>query len=666
MANSVSADNIVNNVRGLQGFGSRYEYNPAQDSAAKWIIKELNWWGIPAVSQPYTISFGSFLDFAIVDENSMCMAAGACILRSGDGGRSWSVRSIQGTVNASTSIYAVDFPSPQIGWAVGTYGFIVKSLDGGYSWTTQVAAASYQFYDVKFIDQNRGLIVGANGTILRTSDGGVTWAPVNSGTQNSLWQIKVLDSMNVWTVGSYGTILHSSDGGQTWATQLSGTSSGLMAVEFINARHGWAVGSGSQILRTSNGGATWVLVKPKLERKDYSTSYFGVCFADSSHGWITDYTGGVLRTTDGGEHWQRTNPLNRYGWCPLRRITLLPNNYLVSCGSGKIVLSSDGGATWTSATWNLPSGWYHPTSNVVIRIPGTVTPENECVLVAHYDCASAGPGADDNASGTSAVMEAARILKDYKFESTISLVAVSAEELGMKGSEEYVALARNERRNIIGVVNADMIGFPIRNDTSRLVVLSYVSRNRLIDSVMTFNQRYGIGARMEAFLDSTGASDYSPFAMAGYDAVQLIEGTPQEIWGGLNPYYHTAHDSLNKLHPGYMRRAAQLMVATAAELARPIAKNTGSGIPASFRLEQNYPNPFNSGTVLKLKIPQSSHVILKIYDVLGREVTTLFEGDLDAGPYSFYWKPGNVSSGLYIYHMQAGTFVGSKKMILLK
>jgi hypothetical protein len=236
----------------------------------------------------------------------------------------------------------------------------------------------------------------------------------------------------------------------------------------------------------------------------------------------------------------------------------------------------------------------------------------------------------------------------------------------MKGSEEYVARAKTEGRNIIGVVNADMIGFPIRNDTSRLVALSYVARNRLIDSVMAFNQRYGIGARMEALLDSTGASDYSPFAMAGYDAVQLIEGTVSEIWGGLNPYYHTAHDSLNKLHPGYMRRAAQLMVATAAELAKPTAKNTASGIPTNFTLEQNYPNPFNSGTVLKLKIPQSSHLSLKIFDVLGREITSLFEGDVDAGAYSFYWKPGNVSSGLYIYQAQAGSFVSSKKMILLK
>ncbi len=666
MVNSVSADNIVNNVRSLQGFGSRYEYNGAQDSAAEWMVRDLNWWGIPAVFQPYSISHVGFLDFAVVDSNTACVVTSGTVMRSADGGRSWTVRSIQGSFNPSSYIYAVDFPSPQFGWVVGTSGFIAKSSDSGLNWTTQVTSASYNFYDVKFIDRNRGLLVGANGTILRTSDGGVAWTSIASGTQSTLWQIKVLDSVNVWTVGANGTILHSSDGGQTWTAQVSGTSIMLVGVEFINSKLGWAVGYGSQFLRTSDGGVTWKFVNPKFDGKDFSPNYLSVCFADSSRGWITDYTGGVLRTSDGGGSWQRTNPLNRYGWCSLRRIALLPNNNLVAGGYGKLVLSPDGGVTWTSATTTTSSGWFHPTGNVVISLPGSVTPAKECVLVAHYDCASAGPGADDNASGTSAVMEAARILKDYKFESTISLVAVSAEELGMKGSEEYVARAKTEGRNIIGVVNADMIGFPIRNDTSRLVVLSFVARNRLIDSIMAYNQRYSVGAKIEAYLDSTGASDYGPFAMAGYDAVQLIEGTVSEIWGGLNPHYHKASDSLKYLHAGLMRRATQLMVATAGELAKPITKNFGSGIPVSYVLEQNYPNPFNSGTMVRLKIPQSSHLSVKIFDILGREITTLYEGDLDAGAYSFHWQPDNASSGIYIYQVQAGSFINSKKMILLK
>ena len=669
MVNSVSAESIVNNVRSLQAFGSRYEYNSAQDSAASWIVRELEWWGIPVVSQPYSLSRGIFNDFAIVDQNTICLAATSLILRSSDGGWTWSARPISGAYNPSSYLYAVDFPSPQNGWAVGTYGAILKSSDSGLSWTTQNASASYHFYDVKFLDRNRGLIVGTNGTVLRTSDGGVTWMPVPSGTKNSLSQIKALDSVNLWIVGSNGTILHSTDGGQTWTNQTCGTSSSVLGIEFVDSRLGWAVGAGPWLSRTSNGGASWSVVKPVLDSKDFASSYLSVCFADSSRGWVTDNTGGVLRTTDGGGHWQRTVPLERYGWSSLRRITLLPNNVLVSCGNGKIVRSSDGGSMWVSLTSSLPSGWFHPSRNVVITIPGTVTPDKECVLVAHYDCAYAGTGADDNASGTSALMEAAKILKDYKFESTISLVAVSAEELGMKGSEEYVARARAEGRNIVGVVNADMIGFPLKQDTTRLVVISYVTTNRLADSVIAYNRRYGIGATLESRLDSTGASDHGPFAMAGYDAVQLIEGTPQEIWGGFNPYYHTAHDSLDKLHPGMMRRAAQLMVAAAAELAKPVARladASASGSGATFVLEQNFPNPFNSQTIMRFKIPQAAYVTLKVFDLLGREVATIFRGNLEAGPYGFNWTAGSASTGLYIYQVQAGPFVSSKKMILLK
>ena len=669
MVNSVSVDNIVNNVRGLQSFGSRYEYNSAQDSAAAWIMRQYGWEGIPAASQEYSIGLSTFRDIAVIDVNTACIAAGSAILRTSDGGKTWTSQSILGSFNSPTYIYSVDFPTPQIGWLVGTSGFIAKSVDGGLNWTTQVLASSYSFYDVKFVDKNHGLIAGADGVILRTSDGGVSWSPVNSGTQNALYQIDVLEAANVWAAGSNGTMLHSLNGGETWSTQNTGVSYALDGVDFINPRLGWAVGSGHQFLRTNDGGTTWTLVSPGVEAKDIAASYTGIYFADSLRGWITDNTGGVLRTNDAGNHWQKTNPLNRYGWCTLWPITMLKDNRLISCGQGRIVISSDGGITWTNSASSLPAWMFHQSENIVVTIPGTITPEKECVLVAHYDCAWEGTGADDNASGTSAVMEAARILKYYKFESTITLLAVSAEEIGLKGSEEYVARAKNNGRNIIGVLNADMIGFPIRNDTSRLVVLSYVSPNHLADSVMSYNNRYGIGLIMGSYLDSTGASDYSPFAMAGYDAVQLIEGSVQDIWGGLNPYYHTAHDSLSKLHPGLMRRGAQLMVATAAELAKPAAPLTsveGSTPPSSFVLEQNFPNPFNGQTILTFRIPRAVFATLKVFDVLGREVTSVFSGELEPGVYSFCWNANNVSSGLYVYQLQAGSFISSRKMILLK
>jgi len=88
-------------------------------------------------------------------------------------------------------------------------------------------------------------------------------------------------------------------------------------------------------------------------------------------------------------------------------------------------------------------------------------------------------------------------------------------------------------------------------------------------------------------------------------------------------------------------------------------------------LFQNYPNPFNPNTSVKFQVPKTGDVSIKIYDMLGQEVRTLFAGEVMRGTYSAEWDGLNdagmqMSSGSYIYRMIAGEFVQSKKMILLK
>ncbi len=90
------------------------------------------------------------------------------------------------------------------------------------------------------------------------------------------------------------------------------------------------------------------------------------------------------------------------------------------------------------------------------------------------------------------------------------------------------------------------------------------------------------------------------------------------------------------------------------------------GIPTSYSLSQNYPNPFNPSTVIDFSVPRESHVILKIYDITGREVKTLLEGDLPVGRYKATFDASRLASGIYIYRVIAGTFVETKKMVLMK
>lgn len=85
-----------------------------------------------------------------------------------------------------------------------------------------------------------------------------------------------------------------------------------------------------------------------------------------------------------------------------------------------------------------------------------------------------------------------------------------------------------------------------------------------------------------------------------------------------------------------------------------------------YKLSENYPNPFNPSTIIKYQIPKDGHVILKIYDTLGREVASLVNEFKTAGKYNVTFNASNLASGMYIYRIAANGYTDSKKMILTK
>lgn len=89
-------------------------------------------------------------------------------------------------------------------------------------------------------------------------------------------------------------------------------------------------------------------------------------------------------------------------------------------------------------------------------------------------------------------------------------------------------------------------------------------------------------------------------------------------------------------------------------------------LPLTYKLEQNYPNPFNPSTVIKFSVPERSSVVMKIYDILGSEVATLVDQEMDAGWYRVDFNASGYSTGVYIYRMKAGNYISTKKMLLIK
>jgi 5-hydroxyisourate hydrolase-like protein (transthyretin family) len=98
-----------------------------------------------------------------------------------------------------------------------------------------------------------------------------------------------------------------------------------------------------------------------------------------------------------------------------------------------------------------------------------------------------------------------------------------------------------------------------------------------------------------------------------------------------------------------------------------IRQSSGLELPECIRLEQNYPNPFNPTTQISFSLPEAGDVRLEVYNMLGQKVTTLVDEFMNAGRHTVTWTASSdAASGVYLYHITAGDFAETKKMVLMK
>jgi Peptidase family M28/Secretion system C-terminal sorting domain len=314
--------------------------------------------------------------------------------------------------------------------------------------------------------------------------------------------------------------------------------------------------------------------------------------------------------------------------------------------------------------------------NVIAVQTGNMFPNKKYIICAHFDdmpIGSIAPGADDNASGTAAVIEAARIFSHYSFPYTLVYALWDEEEQGLIGSYFYVGQAAANGDSILGVLNLDMIAWDSNADNAAEIhTNSNINSTNLKDKLIQVNSDFNIGLSLSVRNPGTTASDHSPFWANGYGAVLLIEA----LFGGdFNTYYHTTSDLLIHFNQTYYLKMTKLTLATLGLLAGADLTSVAgiSESPTDYKLEQNYPNPFNPVTTITYTIPgvtlsgaERSRVMLKVYDVLGTEVANLVDEEKSAGNYNISFDASLLSSGVYFYTLQSGSFVETKKMILMK
>jgi hypothetical protein len=207
--------------------------------------------------------------------------------------------------------------------------------------------------------------------------------------------------------------------------------------------------------------------------------------------------------------------------------------------------------------------------NIIATQTGVTNPNNIYIISAHYDAVNL-YGADDNASGTAAIIELARILSQYCTDNTIVYALWDEEETGLNGSAYYAQQAQTNGDNILGNFNIDMMGYDADNDKNfdidvRNIAGSLAMKDDIIGVLN--NPAYGLDLIVNVVDPGTGSSDHGSFWNNGYSAVLF-----GECWSKNDKTsgYHSSNDRIGLFNMPYYHQMCKLVVAYITTVASPI------------------------------------------------------------------------------------------------
>jgi len=253
------------------------------------------------------------------------------------------------------NLYGVKAISATEAWAVGNFGSIYHTTDGGKTWDSRESGTRSPLFSIDFADAKNGWSVGRTAITLHTTDGGNTWKPQKPAipTEKHLFKVKAVDVNTVWAVGDFGAMTVTHDG-KTWEDRSLTEDVVLYDLSFPDAQHGYACGEFGTVMATSDAGITW-----QKQSVGTDKTLFGVAFTTAQNGWAVGIDGLIVRTRDGGQHWevQRGTPqheaIEDLGFLEALRnpglyeISMTGKNGIVVGDTGVLLVTADGGETWT-------------------------------------------------------------------------------------------------------------------------------------------------------------------------------------------------------------------------------------------------------------------------------------------------------------------------------
>ena len=532
----------------------------------------------------------------------------------------------------------------------GTDSSIYKSTDNGNTWNISKSVLG-QVSAIVISPSGSFVYAGTNNGVFRSTDLGETWTATNTGiTSNSVLSLAQFpagsaDSSYIFA-GTNGGIFCSKDNGSTWRAcglpndQFSSNSflaasgsmllagSGYMKASSDKFGHsiGWQGNiNGSVIFLSTDNGSTWT--EADLGLAGLNTR-LGSLIVNGSDIFAGTYPGGVFISTNGGTSWENSS----FGMNNTNVHALVASESYIFAGTtgGGVNISMNNGLNWTASNFGLTD-------------------------ITIYALAISGSNLFAGTLMKTGSQNIPIYNNDVFFTSDHGTTWAKIDSQSTSGITPLITcLSVNGSNVVVGTGNLTTSYSQWKQSGSVYRLTFDGEKWNRSDSALSGNYI--------SSLVSTG----STFFAGTYTGGVFASSNNGVSWTSIN-------DGLTDLSAiSLVIHNSNLFAATSSGVwRRPLSEITSvqpvkRALPTSYNLAQNYPDPFNPSTKIMYSVPATGLVTLKVYNILGQEVATLFSGIRNAGNYEATFDGSKLASGVYFYRLQAGNHMLVKKMLMLK
>ena len=479
--------------------------------------------------------------------------------------------------------------------------FISKVVFSQPGWVSLNSGVTVNLNSVYFIDENYGFAVGEVGTVLKTTNGGTSWTSTTTSPAENLNAVHFFNMNEGIIAASSGVIFRTTNGGTTWNTVTTGVSDNLFSLSFSGTT-GLCGGSSQTILKSTNSGSSWSIIQNGF----FGGGFWGTHMLNANVGFVAGensiFQPMLGKTTNGGTTWDfypfylNSNEGKLYG------VHFFDANNGITAaavweGSGAVSRTTDGGSNWSTSIFGQAFfGMHFPTSTVgyVVGMGGGI-----------HKTTNSGLSWTSQNSGTSQTLNDVFFINDFT---------------GFATGDNGVILKTTD-----GGVPVELTSFSA-NVVDGKVILNWTTATEtnnqgfeIIRSAQNDNCWLNIG-----FVPGFGTTTEP----------KIYNYTDQSVING--KYYYRLKQIDFDGSPTY----SSVVEAEVSSL-------------TEFSLKQNYPNPFNPATTIEFSLPFDSQVKISVYNLVGEKVAEVINKNLTAGSHKIYFNASQLTSGVYLYKMDA-------------